>query len=47
MRKIEERKTIRWLDYIFFVDDLAIELYGWTNWIRQDYFEICGCDKIG
>lgn len=46
MRKIDERKTICWLDYIiFFVDDFAIELYGWTNWIRQDYFEIGGCGK--
>lgn len=40
MRKIEERKTICWLDYIFFVDDLSIGLYGWTNWIRQRFFKL-------
>lgn len=38
VRKIGERKTICWLDYIFFVDDLTIGLYGWTNWIRRDYW---------
>lgn len=40
-----EKRYVGWI-ISFYVDDLAIELYyGWTNWIRQDYFKIGGCEK--